>query len=110
MPGAAKQQPVPAGKTENAAGPDKTMHTEVQTRRPRGRLSREDQRRLGDVLQRVYDDVVQQGVPDRFKTLIDQLGHGGAMMNTEPNHGGNGHPVSTGVQARGGDKSEDENR
>ena len=49
------------------------MQTEPQIRRTRGRLSREDQRRLGDVLQRVYDDVVKQGVPDRFKDLIDQL-------------------------------------
>ena len=41
-----------------------------------GRLSREDQRRLGDILQRVYDDVVRQGVPDRFKDLLGELdGH-----------------------------------
>jgi hypothetical protein len=38
-----------------------------------GRLSREDQRRLGDILQRVYDDVVRQGVPDRFRNLLDEL-------------------------------------
>jgi hypothetical protein len=36
-------------------------------------LSREDQRRLGDLLQRVYDDVVREGVPDRFKELLDRL-------------------------------------
>jgi hypothetical protein len=36
-------------------------------------LTREDQRRLGDILQRVYDDVVRQGVPDRFKALLDEL-------------------------------------
>jgi hypothetical protein len=109
MPGSAEQQPVPAGETETAAGPDKTMHTEVQTRKPRGRLSREDQRRLGDVLQRAYDDVVQQGIPDRFKALIDQLGHGEATMDTERNRGASGHPDSSAVQARGGDRSE-ENR
>jgi len=28
---------------------------------------------LGDILQRVYDDVVRQGVPDRFKALLDEL-------------------------------------
>lgn len=38
-----------------------------------GRLTREDQRRLGDILQRVYDDVVRQGVPDRFRNLLDEL-------------------------------------
>ncbi len=49
------------------------MHTEAAMRKPGGRLSREDQRRLGDILQRVYDDVVRQGVPDRFKNLMDEL-------------------------------------
>jgi hypothetical protein len=49
------------------------MHTENPTRRTAGRLSREDQRRLGDILQRVYDDVVRQGVPDRFKSLLGEL-------------------------------------
>jgi hypothetical protein len=48
------------------------MHTEAPVRKT-GRLSREDQRRLGDILQRVYDDVVRQGVPDRFKDLLQQL-------------------------------------
>jgi len=49
------------------------MHTEAFSRRAGGRLSREDQRRLGDILQRVYDDVVRQGVPDRFKVLLNEL-------------------------------------
>jgi len=49
------------------------MHTDAPTRKNPGRLSREDQRRLGDILQRVYDDVVRQGVPDRFKDLLDEL-------------------------------------
>ena len=49
------------------------MHTEASSRRAGGRLSREDQRRLGDILQRVYDDVVRQGVPDRFKVLLNEL-------------------------------------
>jgi hypothetical protein len=49
------------------------MHTDAPTRKSPGRLSREDQRRLGDILQRVYDEVVREGVPDRFKTLLDEL-------------------------------------
>ena len=48
------------------------MQTDAPVRKT-GRLSREDQRRLGDILQRVYDDVVRQGVPDRFKNLLSQL-------------------------------------
>jgi Anti-sigma factor NepR len=49
------------------------MQTDASTPRT-GRLSREDQRRLGDILQRVYDDVVKQGVPDRFRHLLEELG------------------------------------
>jgi Anti-sigma factor NepR len=49
------------------------MHTDAQARKAGGRLSREDQRRLGDILQRVYDDVLHQGVPDRFKELLTEL-------------------------------------
>src|SRR5262245_40456485 len=49
------------------------MHTDAQVRKAGGRLSREDQRRIGDILQRVYDDVLRQGVPDRFKDLLKQF-------------------------------------
>ncbi|HEY7248186.1 MAG TPA: NepR family anti-sigma factor [Xanthobacteraceae bacterium] len=49
------------------------MQTDAPARKPGGRLSREDQRRLGDILQRVYDDVVKQGVPDRFRKLLHEL-------------------------------------
>ena len=55
------------------------MHTDAQVRKAGGRLSREDQRRLRDILQRVYDDVIRQGVPERFKNLLNELG--------EPEHG-----------------------
>ena len=58
------------------------MHTDAQVRRPGGRLSREDQRRIGDILQRVYDDVLRQGVPDRFKHLLDQFDKGVAVAET----------------------------
>jgi hypothetical protein len=56
------------------------MHMDAPVRKAGGRLSREDQRRLGDILQRVYDDVVRQGVPDRFKELLSELdGAGGGQ-------------------------------
>ena len=50
-----------------------SMHTDAEVKKTGGRLSREDQRRLGDILQRVYDEVLRQGVPDRFKDLLDQF-------------------------------------
>ena len=49
------------------------MHTDAQVRKAEGRLSREDQRRVGGILQRLYDEVIGEGVPDRFKNLLDQF-------------------------------------
>jgi hypothetical protein len=49
------------------------MPTDAQVRKARGRLSREDQLRIGEILQRVYDEVLRQGVPDRFKDLLEQF-------------------------------------
>jgi hypothetical protein len=53
------------------------MQTDAPSPRAAGRLSREDQRRLGDILQRVYDEVIQQGIPDRFKDLLNELDNAG---------------------------------
>jgi Anti-sigma factor NepR len=49
------------------------MNTDPQVRKAGGRLSREDQRRIGDILRRVYEEVLRQGVPDRFKDLFEQF-------------------------------------
>ncbi len=40
------------------------------------KLSREVQARLGQQLRAMYDDVVDQGVPDRFSELIDRIDGG----------------------------------
>jgi Anti-sigma factor NepR len=70
------QKPVRSEFTEHKPlRPEATMHTDAPVRKSAGRLSREDQRRLGDILQRVYDDVIRQGVPDRFKQLLNDLDH-----------------------------------
>ena len=37
------------------------------------KLSREVQARLGQQLRSMYDDVVNQGVPDRFADLLNRL-------------------------------------
>jgi len=49
------------------------MATGVLQRRARGRLSREVQQKIGNQLRAMYDDVVKQGVPDRFAELLSQL-------------------------------------
>jgi anti-sigma factor NepR-like protein len=69
------------------------MQTDAPVRKAGGRLSREDQRRLGDILQRVYDDVIRQGVPDRFRDLLNELedasdrGQAEATMSSSRGHG-----------------------
>ena len=40
------------------------------------KLSRDVQARLGQQLRAMYDDVVSQGVPDRFNELINRIDAG----------------------------------
>ena len=59
------------------AGQQRAMETAV-TRNRKGsakpaKLSREVQARLGQQLRAMYDEVVNQGVPDRFVDLLNQL-------------------------------------
>ncbi len=60
------------------------MQTDAPPRKTGGRLSREDQRRLGDILQRMYDDVLHQGVPDRFRDLLNELEEEGEPTKSIP--------------------------
>ena len=83
QPGSSKREPGPQGTTEQRPRPETPMHMEINSRKARGRLSREDQRRLGDILQKVYDDVLQQGVPDRFKDLIQRIDQNGPAEEDE---------------------------
>lgn len=41
------------------------------------KLSREVQTRLGQQLRSMYDDVVHQGVPDRFTELLNRIDSNG---------------------------------
>ena len=81
------------------------MHTDAPVRKVGGRLSREDQRRLGDILQRAYDDVVRQGVPDRFKDLLTELedSSGGAEAKAAAHEGGRSPEPDRLVEATGRD-------
>jgi hypothetical protein len=49
------------------------MQNEIQTRRRHGRLGRDVQSKLGKTLQAYFDDVVKEGVPDRFRELLQQF-------------------------------------
>jgi hypothetical protein len=50
-----------------------TMQTEINQRKPRGRLGRDVQSKIGQQLRAMYHDVVSAGVPDRFTELLKQL-------------------------------------
>jgi hypothetical protein len=58
-------------------GQQKPMETaETRSRKATmkpAKLSREVQARLGQQLRSMYDDVVNQGVPDRFAALINRI-------------------------------------
>lgn len=41
--------------------------------RREGRLDKETQAKIGQQLRAMYDEVVRQGVPDRFAELLKQL-------------------------------------
>jgi hypothetical protein len=72
-PGTAEPRLERAGRAEEGSlRPEATKNMDV-AKKARGRLSREDQRRLGDILHRVYDEVVKEGVPPRFDKLLRQL-------------------------------------
>jgi hypothetical protein len=62
-------------------GQQKPMETAAnRNRKPDSKpakLSREVQARLGQQLRSLYDDVVNQGVPDRFTELINRLNGNG---------------------------------
>ena len=49
------------------------MQTEVTHKKPRGRLGREVQNKIGQQLRAMYDDVVNTGVPDRFVEMLRKL-------------------------------------
>jgi hypothetical protein len=42
------------------------------------KLDNTSQKRIGDQLRAMYDELMQQPVPDRFKELLDQLDKGSA--------------------------------
>ena len=67
------QRPQVVGSAEQVPlRPRPMMQTDMQTRRRKGRLGRDVQTKLGKTLQAYFDDVVKEGVPDRFKELLQK--------------------------------------
>jgi hypothetical protein len=66
-------------RNSNKAGTDQ-LRTNVETPKP-AKLNRDIQAKLGDQLRQMYNDVVSQGVPDRFADLL-------ARIDQPPTNGG----------------------
>ena len=49
------------------------MQTDAMTRKNSSRLGRDIQSKIGLQLRAMYDDVVKEGVPDRFSELLSKL-------------------------------------
>jgi hypothetical protein len=49
------------------------MDAGATTGKTTARLGRDVQAKIGQQLRAIYDDVVQQGVPDRFSELLSRL-------------------------------------
>ena len=63
------------GKRLGAVFPD-ASRSDTTSAEPR--IDRSTQTRIGDQLRAMYDDLVHQPVPDRFKDLLDRLEKGTA--------------------------------
>lgn len=49
------------------------MQTDLNQRKAKGRLGRDVQSKIGQQLRSMYDNVVSEGVPDRFNEMLRQL-------------------------------------
>ena len=55
------------------AGPTRMNKNELDPAQRDASLGREIQSKIGDQLRAMYDDVVSEGVPDRFADLLKRL-------------------------------------
>ena len=58
---------------DDKPGRPEHMQTEPTQRKPRGRLGRDVQNKIGQQLRAMYDGVVNDGVPDRFVDMLRKL-------------------------------------
>ena len=54
-------------------GTSPSMQPDAPNQKNASGLNREIQSKIGQQLRAIYDDVVQEGVPDRFTELLQQL-------------------------------------
>jgi hypothetical protein len=62
-------------------GQENAMEAAASRKKPTGKpakLGRDVQARLGQQLRAMYDEVVNQGVPDRFSDLLNRLDGNGS--------------------------------
>ena len=60
-------------KDRKSAGPRSPVPGEAAADTKMPQLSPEIQAKIGQQLRKIYDDMVNQGVPDRFVDLLDRL-------------------------------------
>lgn len=69
-------------------GPDSEMNSssaaQPSTKARSGGLDRQVQAKIGQQLRAMYDEVVDQGVPDRFADLLKKLDEAGKRDDQEP--------------------------
>lgn len=60
-------------KERKSLRPEAAVQVRSSSARPDPALNREIQTKIGQQLRAIYDDVVDQGVPDRFAELLRNL-------------------------------------
>lgn len=76
------------GSVEQVMKDVKSQASKVAAPGKPGRLNTEIQSRIGHQLRAMYDDVVRQGVPDRFAELIKKLDAPGPTADPAKNNDG----------------------
>ena len=60
-------------KDRKSVGPRSQPRSATSAGQKKPQLSPEIQGKIGQQLRKIYDDMVTQGVPDRFTSLLDRL-------------------------------------
>jgi hypothetical protein len=74
--------------------PEGTMRTETVKPKLDPKTARDIQSRIGQQLREMYDDVVKQGVPDRFADLLRQLDEAGKPGTSQQPTAGREEPAA----------------